>query len=115
VGRFPEDVQLGESILLYFISFGFAEGDEVSCGPGGCWSATCALSMLSRAHPITGTYGGTDEIGLRAVSGVVDTYDVQATILNQLGLDHRKLTYPYQGRSERATAVYGQVVKEIIT
>jgi uncharacterized protein (DUF1501 family) len=62
-----------------------------------------------------GSYGGTDEIGLRAVSGVVDTYDVQATILNQLGLDHRKLTYLYQGRSERATTVYGQVVKEIIT
>jgi uncharacterized protein (DUF1501 family) len=62
-----------------------------------------------------GTYGGTDEIGLRAVSGIVDTYDVQATILNQLGLDHRKLTYLYQGRSERATTVYGQVIKEIIT
>jgi hypothetical protein len=52
---------------------------------------------------------------LRAVSGVTDTYDIQATILNQLGLDHRKLTYLYQGRSERATTVYGQVVKEIIT
>jgi len=62
-----------------------------------------------------GTYGATDEIGLRAVSGVIDTYDVQATILNQLGLDHRKLTYLYQGRSERATTVYGQVVKEIVT
>jgi len=62
-----------------------------------------------------GTYGATDEIGLRAVSGVTDTYDIQATILNQLGLDHRKLTYLYQGRSERATTVYGQVVKEIIT
>jgi hypothetical protein len=61
-----------------------------------------------------GTYGGTDEIGLRAVSGVVDTYDIQATLLNQLGLDHRKLTYLYQGRSERATTVYGQVVKDII-
>jgi hypothetical protein len=61
-----------------------------------------------------GSYGATDEIGLRAVDGIVDTYDVQATILNQLGLDHRKLTYLYQGRSERATTVYGQVVKEII-
>jgi uncharacterized protein (DUF1501 family) len=62
-----------------------------------------------------GTYGATDEIGLRAVSGIVDTYDLQATILHQLGLDHRKLTFLYQGRSERATTVYGEVVKEIIT
>jgi len=62
-----------------------------------------------------GSYGATDEIGLRAVSGVIDTYDIQATILNQLGLDHRKLTYLYQGRSERATTVYGAVVKELLT
>ncbi|HEY0687282.1 MAG TPA: DUF1501 domain-containing protein [Steroidobacter sp.] len=61
-----------------------------------------------------GTYGGTDEIGLRAVSGIVDTYDVQATILRQLGLDHLKLTYQYQGRSERATTVYGEVIEDII-
>jgi hypothetical protein len=61
-----------------------------------------------------GTYGATDEIGLRAVSGTVDTYDLQATILHQLGLDHRTLTFQYQGRSERATTVYGEVVKEII-
>ncbi len=61
-----------------------------------------------------GSFGSTDEIGLRAVSGVVDTYDVQATILNQLGLDHRKLTYLYQGRSERATTVYGDVIRDVI-
>ena len=61
-----------------------------------------------------GTYGATDEIGLRAVSGIVDTYDLQATLLHQLGLDHRKLTFLYQGRSERATTVYGDVFKEIL-
>jgi Protein of unknown function (DUF1501) len=61
-----------------------------------------------------GSYGATDDIGLRAVSGIVDTYDLQATILRQLGLDHVKLTYPYQGRSERATSVFGEVIKDII-
>jgi len=35
-------------------------------------------------------------IGLRAVSGITDTYDIQATLLNQLGLDHRKLTYLFR-------------------
>jgi len=61
-----------------------------------------------------GTYGATDEIGLRAVSGIVDTYDLQATILHQLGLDHRKLTFTYQGRAEKATTVFGEVVKDIL-
>ncbi len=61
-----------------------------------------------------GSYGSTDEIGLRAVSGVIDTYDLQATVLNQLGLDHNKLTFQHLGRSERATTVFGSVVKDII-
>lgn len=61
-----------------------------------------------------GTYGATDEIGLRAVSGILDTYDLQATILNQLGLDHRKLTFQHLGRSERATTVFGNVFKDVI-
>lgn len=61
-----------------------------------------------------GTYGATDEIGLRAVSGILDTYDLQATILNQLGLDYRKLTFQHLGRSERATTVFGNVFKDVI-
>ena len=61
-----------------------------------------------------GTYGATDEIGLRAVDGIVDTYDLQATILHQLGLDHKKITYLYQGRSERPASVFGDVVTNIL-
>ena len=61
------------------------------------------------------TYGSTDEIGLQAEKGKeVDTYDLQATVLNQMGLDHLKLIYKYQGRSERPTVVYGKVIKELI-
>ena len=60
------------------------------------------------------TFGATDDIGLRAATGIVDTYDLQATLLHQLGLDHRKLTFQYQGRAERATTVFGEVVKDII-
>jgi hypothetical protein len=61
-----------------------------------------------------GTYGATDEIGLRAVSGIVDTYDLQATVLHQLGLDHKKLIFTHQGRAEKATTVFGDVVKDIL-
>jgi len=61
-----------------------------------------------------GTFGATDEVGLRAVSGIVDTYDLQATILHQLGLDHKKVTFLYQGRAERPASVFGEVVKDIL-
>ncbi len=61
------------------------------------------------------THGATDEIGLKAEKGKeVDTYDLHATVLNQLGLDHLKVIYKHQGRSERPTVVHGKVIKELI-
>lgn len=51
--------------------------------------------------------GATDEIGFRAVSDQVHTNDIHATILGLLGLDHRRLTYFFQGRDFRLTDVGG--------
>jgi hypothetical protein len=59
-------------------------------------------------------YGNTDEYGHHAVEGKVHMHDLHATILHQLGLDHEKLTYRYDGRDFRLTDVHGRVVKEII-
>ena len=60
------------------------------------------------------SFGETDEIGYSAISGKVTAYDMQATILNQLGFDHEKLTYASQGRQFRLTDVHGRVINEII-
>jgi len=62
------------------------------------------------------TYGATDEVGLQVAdkSKAVDTYDLHATVLNLLGLDHLKTTFLHNGRSERPTVVYGKVIKELI-
>ena len=62
------------------------------------------------------TYGATDEIGLQVAdkSKAVDTYDVHATVLQLMGLDHLKTTFLHNGRSERPTVVYGKVIKELI-
>jgi uncharacterized protein (DUF1501 family) len=61
-------------------------------------------------------YGQTDEIGLQNADEktAVDTYDLHATVLNQLGLNHLNVTFLHQGRSERPTVVYGRVVKELL-
>ncbi|HEX6068610.1 MAG TPA: DUF1501 domain-containing protein, partial [Longimicrobiaceae bacterium] len=61
------------------------------------------------------TYGETDEIGYSGVSGRVHVHDLQATILHQLGFDHEKLIYRFQGRPVRLTDVSGRVVREILT
>ena len=61
-----------------------------------------------------GSYGETDEIGYSAISGKVEPFDIQATILNQLGFDHEKFIYQFQGRPYRLTDVKGKVIDEIL-
>ena len=56
--------------------------------------------------------GRTDEIGLRAVERKSHVHDIHATILHALGLDHVKVTYLHNGRSERPTIVSGEVIRE---
>lgn len=60
-------------------------------------------------------YGETDEFGYNIVKNPVHINDFHATILNQLGFDHERLTYRFQGRRYRLTDVAGHVVKDIIT
>jgi hypothetical protein len=58
--------------------------------------------------------GRTDDIGLRAVERPLHVHDLHATILWCLGLDHVKVTYLHNGRSERPTIVDGEVVREAL-
>lgn len=55
--------------------------------------------------------GETDDYGYNVVADPVHVHDLQATILHCLGIDHRKLTYKFQGRHFRLTDVHGNVVK----
>jgi hypothetical protein len=61
-----------------------------------------------------GVYGETDEFGYNIAKDPVHVHDFQATILNQMGLDHEKLTFKHLGRRYRLTDVSGEVVKSII-
>ncbi len=49
------------------------------------------------------------------MSGKTEAFDIQATILNQLGFDHKKFTYESQGRPFRLTDVSGKVLTEILS
>ncbi len=59
-------------------------------------------------------HGSTDEIGYNVVENAVHVHDLQATVLHQLGLEHTRLTFRFQGRDFRLTDVAGNVVKEIL-
>jgi Protein of unknown function (DUF1501) len=60
------------------------------------------------------THGKTDELGFNVVESPVHIHDLNATVLHQLGLDHERLTFTYQGREFRLTDVHGRVVSEIL-
>ena len=75
------------------------------------------------------TYGQSDEYGYNLTDrdgnvirpnkdhwtqDTMHVHDLNATILHLLGIDHRKLTYRYQGRDFRLTDIHGHVIKDII-
>lgn len=60
------------------------------------------------------SYGQSDEFGFNAVVDPVHVHDFQATVLHQLGIDHERLTFKFQGRHYRLTDVHGQVVRPIL-
>ncbi len=60
------------------------------------------------------SYGATDELGFKVAENPVHVHDLQATILDQLGVDHTKLTHRFQGRDYRLTDVHGKVVRDIL-
>ncbi|MGV3662367.1 MAG: DUF1501 domain-containing protein [Prosthecobacter sp.] len=59
-------------------------------------------------------YGATDDFGYNAVENVSSVYDLWATVLHLLGLDHEQLTYRFSGRDLRLTDVHGNVLRDII-
>jgi hypothetical protein len=60
------------------------------------------------------TYGATDELAMAVTEDKVTMPDFHATILHQLGFDHKRLTYRYSGRDFRLTDVHGRVIEEIL-
>jgi hypothetical protein len=60
-----------------------------------------------------GNVGQTDDFGFHPVDEPIETHDLHATILYLMGLDHRRLTYRYQGRDFRLTDVYGNVIEQL--
>ncbi len=59
-------------------------------------------------------YGATDDYGYFAIDGKLSMYDLHATLLHLLGVDHERLTVRFSGRDMRLTDVHGEVVRELL-
>jgi hypothetical protein len=60
------------------------------------------------------TYGASDDLAMNVAEDPVHVHDFQATLLHLLGIDHKRLTYRFQGRDFRLTDVHGEVVRGIL-
>jgi Protein of unknown function (DUF1501) len=60
------------------------------------------------------THGATDEWSYKAIENITYCYDLHATVLHLLGIDHSRLTFRHNGIDRRLTDVHGKVIKEIV-
>lgn len=58
--------------------------------------------------------GQTDEFGYYAVENNMTVYDLRATVLHLLGVEHQRLTYRFSGRDCRLSDVHGRVVRDLL-
>jgi hypothetical protein len=72
-----------------------------------CWMAGAGIKGGQ-------SIGTSDELGYKAERQPISYHDFHATILALLGIDHKKLTYRYNGRDMRLTDVAGELIPQIV-
>lgn len=106
---------LDETLIVWGGEFGRMPFSEGQNAPGRNHNPY-GFSMWLAGGGVRGgmTWGETDEFGFEAVTDRVHLHDLHATILHLLGFDHTRLTWFHQGRDERLTDVFGNVVTGIL-
>ncbi len=102
-----------DTLLVWSTEFGrtpFAQGSVGRDHNGGTF-----VSWLAGAGVKAGaTHGRSDGLGYQTAEGKTYCYDLHATILHLMGIDHEKLTYRHLGIDRRLTDVHGSVVRPIL-
>ena len=103
---------LDETLVIWAGEFGrtpFAQGDD-----GRDHNPFGFSIWLAGGGAVPGiVYGATDEYGYHATENPMSVYDLWATVLRLLGVNHETLTYRFGGRDVRLSDVFGRVVGEI--
>jgi hypothetical protein len=109
---------LDDTLVIWGGEFGrtnYSQGKLTSTDYGRDHHPRCFTSWMAGGGVKSGiTYGATDDFGYNVTENPVHVHDFQATVLHQLGIDHEKLTYKFQGRYYRLTDVHGKVVKDVL-
>lgn len=109
---------LKDTLVIWGGEFGrtaFCQGDPTAVKYGRDHHPRCFTLWMAGAGVKPGlTYGATDDFGYNVAKDPVHIHDFQATILHILGIDHKRLTFKFQGRHYRLTDVHGEVVKGVL-
>ncbi|MCA8986971.1 MAG: DUF1501 domain-containing protein [Planctomycetaceae bacterium] len=107
---------LDETIVVWGGEFGRTPMGEVRATSGRDHHIDAYTMWLAGGGFRPGhIHGRSDELGLAVEEQPLHVHDLQATILHQLGINHEKLTYRFQGRDFRLTDVHGHIAHDIIT
>ena len=108
---------LDETLIVFAGEFGRTPMAQSNKGDAGRDHHMNSMSYFMAGGGIKGgtTYGTTDELGYKPAEKAAHIRDMHATILNQLGINHSKLIYRFQGLDNRLTGVEeAHVLKDII-
>jgi len=109
---------LDETLVVWGGEFGrtiYSQGQLTETDYGRDHHPRCFTVWLAGGGIKPGqTHGETDDFSYNIVRDPVEVYDLNATILHLLGIDHTRLTYKFQGRDFRLTDVHGRVVQAIL-
>jgi hypothetical protein len=104
-----------ETLLIWGGEFGRTPTSEGLGKPGRDHNPHGFSMWLAGAGVKGGqVIGATDELGFKAVEEPIHISDFHATILHLMGLEHKRLTYLYQGLDQRLTGVRGKVVTKVL-
>ncbi|MDB5389518.1 MAG: hypothetical protein JWM11_5164 [Planctomycetaceae bacterium] len=109
---------LDDTLVLFTTEFGrtpFSQSDAGVLGKGRDHSQYGFTVWMAGAGLKHGyVHGATDEIGWKAVEKPTSWYDLHATVLHLLGIDHTRLTFYHNGIQRRLTNVHGTAIREIL-
>lgn len=104
-----------DTLLIWNTEFGRSPATQGIDSPGRDHHPDAFTCFMAGAGLKPGfSYGSSDEVGYFASENPVSIYDLHATVLHLLGIDHEKLTFYHNGVNRRLTDVHGEVIKGVL-
>jgi hypothetical protein len=110
---------LEDTLIVWGGEFGrtiYSQGKLTETNYGRDHHPRCFTIFMAGAGIKKGmSYGATDDYCYNITENPVHVHDLNATIMHLMGVNHKKLTYPFQGRDFRLTDIHGHLIKDILS